>query len=55
MKDTGDHEVTLMMKHAPEWVRTTDQLSEVQHATYLWTAAPSFKATAKYGCKSSYD
>ena len=37
---TGDNEVKLMMKHAPEWVQTSDPVIR-SPAHYLWTTAPA--------------
>ena len=38
--NAGDSEVKLIMKHAPEWVRTSDPVIR-NPAWYLWSTVPT--------------
>ena len=38
---TGENEVKLMMKHAPEWVRTSDPVIKSPDC-YLWIIVPAY-------------
>ena len=39
--DAKDNEMKLMMKHAPEWVRTSDTSDQQFSTLNLWTTAPT--------------